>query len=220
MTAKPDNPPFRLAVLISGGGTTLQNLIDRSADGRLPGVEIAVVISSRSAVAGVDRARRAGLPLEVVRTGDYPDVEGFSRAIAETLDRYGVDLAVQAGWLCYWRLPDRWLGKVINIHPAVLPKYGGRGYYGHHVHEAVIAAREAQSGATVHWVDNQYDHGAIIRQATCPVLADDTPDSLAARVQACERELLPAVILEIRAQKQTARHPSISGRDGITDPKR
>jgi phosphoribosylglycinamide formyltransferase 1 len=198
MTATPDECRFRLAVLISGSGTTLQNPIDRIADGRLPGVKIAIVLSSRSSVAGVERAHRARLPLEIIRTKDHTDVEAFSSAIADTLDRHAVHLVVQAGWLCYWRLPDRWIGKVINVHPALLPKFGGQGFYGHHVHEAVLAAGETESGATVHWVDNQYDHGAIIRQARCPVLPNDSPDALAARVQACERELLPAVILALR----------------------
>jgi len=190
--------PLRIAVLISGGGTSLQNLIDRIADGRLPGVEIAVVISSRGAVAGVERARSAGLPLEIIRVKDYAGVEAFSRAVAEALDRHRADVAVQAGWLCYWRLPDRWLGRVVNLHPALLPKFGGQGFYGHHVHEAVLAAGERVSGATVHWVDNEYDHGAIIAQRSCPVQPGDTAGSLAARVQAVERELLPEVIGRIR----------------------
>jgi phosphoribosylglycinamide formyltransferase 1 len=189
---------LRIAVLISGEGTSLQNLIDRIADGRLPGVEICVVISSRANVGGVERARRAGLPVDVIRVKDLPDVEKFSEHLTLTLDVYAVDLVVQAGWLCYWQLPHRWLRRVINIHPALLPKYGGKGFYGRHVHEAVLAAGDAVSGATVHWVDNEYDHGEIILQKACPVEPKDTPDSLAARVQAVERELLPAAILKIR----------------------
>jgi formyltetrahydrofolate-dependent phosphoribosylglycinamide formyltransferase len=191
-------PPLRIAVLISGGGTTLQNLIDRIADGRLPGVAIVTVISSRSTVAGVERARRAALPLEIIRVKDHPDVDEFSGAVVQVLDRHNVHLTVQAGWLCYWKLPERWLGKVINIHPALLPEYGGKGFYGRRVHEAVLAAGEKRTGATVHWVDNEYDHGGIIVQQTCPVSPDDTPESLAARVQAVERELLPAAICQIR----------------------
>lgn len=199
MTAR-DHRPFRIAVLISGSGTTLQNLIDRIADGRMPGVEIAVVVSSRSTVAGVQRARDAGLPLEIIRVKDHPDVNAFSSRLIDTLDRHAVDLVVQGGWLCFWRLPDGYQGKVINIHPALLPKYGGKGYYGRHVHEAVLAAGDAQSGATVHWVDNEYDHGEILRQATCPVDPHDTAEALAARVQALERDLLPEVILAIKSR--------------------
>ncbi len=189
--------PFRIAALISGAGSSLQSLIDRIGDGRLPGVEIAIVISSRSAVAGVERARRANLPLEIIRVKDFPEVQVFSDQIALTLDIYEVDLVVQAGWLCYWRVPKRRTGRVINIHPALLPKYGGKGFYGRHVHEAVLAAGDAESGATVHWVDNEYDHGEIIEQARCPVTSGDTPDLLAARVQGLERELLPRVISRI-----------------------
>lgn len=199
---KQKGAPFRIAVMISGAGTSLQNLIDRIADGRLPGVEIAVVISSRSSAQGVERAAQAALPVEIVRTKDHPDVEHFSNQIALTLDVYAVDLVVQAGWLCYWRLPRRWLGKVINVHPALLPKFGGQGFYGLHVQEAVLAAGETKTGATVHWVDDEYDHGKIIAQEKCPVLEGETPESLAERVQAMERELLPAAILRIAAGRR------------------
>lgn len=189
---------LRLAVLISGAGTSLQNLIDRIADGRLPNVEIAVVISSRSDTEGVARAERAGLPVDVIRVRDYPDVATFSEHVTLTLDVYAVDLVVQAGWMCYWTLPPRWLGKVINLHPALLPRHGGKGYYGRHVHEAVLAAGDQETGATVHWVNNEYDAGEIIAQRRCPVQPADTPETLAARVQALERDLLPAVIDGIR----------------------
>jgi len=191
-------PNLRIAVLISGAGTSLQNLIDRIAVGRLRGVEIAVVISSRGNVEGVARAEAVGLPVEVIRVMEFPEVERFSDQISLTLDIYSVDLVVQAGWLCYWRLPPRWLGKTINVHPALLPKFGGKGFYGHHVHEAVLAAGETETGATVHWVDNEYDHGQIILQRRCPVMPDDTSETLAARVLGLERELLPDAIGKIR----------------------
>lgn len=191
---------FRIAVLISGAGSSLQNLIERIADGRLPGVEIALVISSRSSVEGVERARRAGLPVEVVRVKDHPDVSAFSKVISSALDSHAVDLAVQAGWLCYWEVPPTWLGRVINIHPALLPGHGGKGFYGRRVHEAVLAAGDRETGATVHWVDNVYDHGAIIEQRRCAVESGDKPESLAERVQALERELLPAVIDRLRVE--------------------
>ncbi len=190
--------PLRLAVLVSGGGTTLQNLIDRTRDGRLPQVEISVVISSRSPIAANAKAEAAGLPLDIICVKDFPKVESFSDQITLSLDVYAVDLVVQAGWLCYWQLPNRWLGKAINIHPALLPKFGGKGMYGRHVHEAVIAAGETESGATVHWVNNAYDEGQIIRQERCEVGPDDTPEALAARVGALERELLPRVVAHIR----------------------
>lgn len=189
---------MRLAVMISGSGTTLQNLIERARDGRLPGVEIVVVISSRSDVRGVQVAAAAGLPCDVIRVKDFDDVQRFSDHITLTLDAFEPDLVVQAGWLCYWRLPPRWMGKVINLHPALLPKHGGKGMFGRHVHEAVLAAGETESGATVHWVDNEYDHGEIIAQRKCPVEPGDTPETLAARVQAIERELLPEVIRRLQ----------------------
>lgn len=191
MTSRSER--LRIAVLISGGGRSLQNLIDCIQQGRLD-VEIAVVISSLSKVKGVERAKAAGLPLAVIRAKDHPNVEDFSRRIAETLDEYRVGLVCQAGWTCFWRIPDRWLGKVMNIHPALLPKYGGKGFYGHHVHESVLAAGEAKSGCTVHFANNEYDAGPIIMQRTVPVLPGDTPDALAERVFAQECIAYPAAI--------------------------
>lgn len=188
---------MRLAALLSGGGTTLENLVARTADGRLRGVEIRVVISSRSEVRGVRIAREAGLPLVVLRRRDYVDDDAFSTAITATLDAAGVDLVVLAGFLCFWRIPPAYLGRVLNIHPALLPRFGGRGFFGHHVHEAVLAAGETQSGCTVHLADNQYDHGPIVARSVVPVEPGDTPDTLAARVGAAERELYPQVIQRV-----------------------
>ncbi len=189
--------PLHLAVLISGGGTTLENLIARIRDGRLRGVEIRLVISSRSTVRGVEIARAAGLPLQIVRRKDYPDDAMFSTAITAALDRARVDLVVLAGFLCFWHLPPHYAGRVLNIHPALLPRFGGKGLYGHRVHEAVLAAGATESGCTIHLVDNQYDHGPIIAQSCVPVQANDTPDSLAERVGVAERELYPRVIQQI-----------------------
>lgn len=175
------NASLRLGVLLSGGGRTLQNLIDVIAHGDL-NAEIAVVISSLSKVKGVERARSAGVPVVIIRKRDHPDVDEFSRLIADALDAHGVELAVQAGWMCYWHISDRWLGRVMNIHPGLLPQFGGQGYHGHHVHEAVLAAGETESGCTVHFANNEYDAGPIILQRKVPVLPDDTPDTLADRV--------------------------------------
>lgn len=190
----PLQNPLRLAVLISGGGTTLENLIQRIQDGRLRGVQIRLVISSRAAVRGVEIARRAGLPTDIIRRRDFAGDQAFSEAITAALDRAAVDLVVLAGFLCHWRLPARYEGRTLNIHPALLPRFGGRGFYGHRVHEAVLAAKEIVSGCTVHLVDQLYDHGPIIAQAEVPVLPDDTPESLAERVGSAERELYPSVI--------------------------
>ncbi len=188
---------LRLGVLVSGAGATLENLVQRIRDGRLRNAEIALVISSRSAVRGVEIARAAGLPLEIVRKRDHPDEAAFSAAIARMLDRATVDLAVLAGFLCFWRLPPRYDGRVLNIHPALLPRFGGKGMYGRHVHAAVHAAGVTESGCTVHLVDNEYDHGPIVAQARVPVQSADTPETLAQRVMAAERELYPRVIQQV-----------------------
>lgn len=171
---------LRVAVLISGSGRTLQNFIDLSRAGQLP-IEIALTISSRGDVAGVERARRAGIPVEVISRRDLPPEE-FDRRVTEAIDAAGADLVLMAGWLCPWRIPPRFEHRVMNIHPALLPKYGGKGFYGHHVHEAVLAAGERESGCTVHFANNEYDAGPIILQRRVPVLPDDTPDTLAGRV--------------------------------------
>jgi len=172
---------LRLGVLISGGGRTMTNILDDIKKKRL-NAEIAIVISSRSTVTGVQRARAAGLPVAIVRKKDHPDLEAFSKRLEEELDAAQVDLVVQGGWLCLWKIPLQYENHVMNIHPALLPSFGGQGMWGHHVHEAVLAAGCKVSGCTVHFCTNEYDSGPIIAQRTCPVEDDDTPDTLAARV--------------------------------------
>jgi len=172
---------IRLGVLISGGGTTLMNILDCIRQGRL-NAEVAVVISSRSTVLGVERAKGAGLDVKIVRRKDFADIDAFSRRIEEELVAANVDLVIQAGWLCLWKIPARYGNAVMNIHPALLPSFGGRGMWGHHVHEAVIAAGCKVSGCTVHFCTNEYDKGPIIIQRCCEVKDDDTPETLARRV--------------------------------------
>ncbi len=172
---------IRLGILISGGGRTMLNIQDAIQRGEL-NAEIALVISSLSAVAGVGRARNAGLPLKIVRKKDCADLDAFSQQIVEELDAAQVDLVVQGGWLCLWKIPPQYENRVMNIHPALLPCFGGQGMWGHHVHEAVLAAGCKVSGCTVHFCTNEYDKGPIIVQRTCPVQDDDTPDTLADRV--------------------------------------
>jgi len=170
--------PIRLAVLISGGGRTLLNLQRRIEEGSLRAV-IATVVSSRKDAAGVERSREAGLPTLVIeRRGLTADA--FQRELTQAVA--GADLVCMAGFLSLWRIPDEFYGRVINIHPALVPEFGGAGMYGRRVHEAVLAAGKTVSGCTVHFCDNQYDHGPIILQRTVPVLPDDTADTLAARV--------------------------------------
>ncbi len=173
--------PIRLGVLISGGGTTLVNLVEYIRQGKL-NAEVAVVISSRSTVAGVERARAAGLDVKVIRKKDFADLDKFSNRLREELQAAGVELIVQGGWLCLWKIPPCYENKVMNIHPALLPSFGGQGMWGHHVHEAVLQAGCKVSGCTVHFCSNEYDKGPIIVQRCCPVKEDDTPDTLAARV--------------------------------------
>jgi phosphoribosylglycinamide formyltransferase-1 len=173
--------PIRLGVLISGGGTTLTNILEYINKGQL-NAEVAVVISSRSRVAGVERAKAAGLDVKIIRKKEYPDIDEFSKRIEEELAAANVDLVVQGGWLCLWKIPARYENRVMNIHPALLPSFGGKGMWGHHVHEAVLAAGCKISGCTVHFCTNEYDKGPIIVQRSCPVKNGDNPETLAARV--------------------------------------
>lgn len=177
----PNQKPVRLGVLISGGGTTLINILEHIKTGRL-NAEVALVISSRSAVAGVERAKNAGLDVKIIRQKDLPDIDLFSKKIEDELAAAKVDLVIQGGWLCLWKIPPRYENRVMNIHPALLPSFGGKGMWGHHVHQAVLAAGCKVSGCTVHFCTNQYDKGPIIVQRCCPVEENDTPDTLAARV--------------------------------------
>ena len=171
---------LRLGVLLSGGGTTLLNILDQISAGRLD-ADVAVVIASRDCK-GLQRSRNAGLDVRLIPYKEMPDTETYSARIAETLEDAGVDLVIQAGFLSLWHIPPRYEGKVMNIHPALLPSFGGKGMYGHHVHEAVLAAGCKVSGCTVHFVTNEYDSGPIIVQKTVPVLEGDDADALAARV--------------------------------------
>jgi formyltetrahydrofolate-dependent phosphoribosylglycinamide formyltransferase len=171
---------IRLGVLLSGSGRTLQNICDRIRTDDLPAT-VAVVISSRPDVYGVERARKLGLDVRIVERKTTSDDE-FNATMTDALVSAEVDLVCMAGFLSLWRVPSRFEGRVMNIHPALLPDFGGKGFYGHHVHEAVLAAGCTESGCSVHFCDNQYDHGPIILQRRVPVHPDDTPDTLADRV--------------------------------------
>ncbi len=182
-----------LAVLLSGSGTTLQNLIDRVADGRLP-ARIAGVVSSRPGVYGLERAAAARIPSAVVSRRAFPDGAAFSEALSAAVDACRPDLVVMAGFLSLWTIPDRYLGRVMNIHPALIPMFSGKGCYGLKVHEMVVAAGVKVTGCTVHFADNVYDHGPIIVQRTVPVSFEDTPEEVQARVFAQECEAYPEAI--------------------------
>ena len=185
--------PIRLAVLLSGSGTTLQNLLDRSADGRLK-ARVVQVVSNRADAYGLERARAAWVPTAVVERKGYGSREEFSARIFDLCRRADADLVCLAGFLQLILVPDDFLGRVLNVHPALIPAFCGKGYYGRHVHEAVLTYGAKVSGCTVHFADNQYDHGPIILQRVVPVLDDDTPDTLAARVHEQENEAYPEAI--------------------------
>ena len=188
--------PIRLGVLLSGSGRTLQNLIDRIEDGSLP-ARIEVVVSSHPDVKGLDRARKANIPAVTVNWKSYSSTQAFSDAVTQELDKVPVDLVVMAGFIRRYLFPKKYEGRVLNIHPALLPDFGGKGYYGHAVHEAVLKSGAKESGCTVHFADLQYDHGAHILQKRVPVLPDDTPETLADRVFHAECEAYPEAIRRV-----------------------
>lgn len=183
---------LRLAVLLSGGGTSLENLFEHIDEG-LP-AEVVCVLSSKKNAFGLRRAESRGIPAIAVPRRDYPDVARFNDALHETLARFEPDLVCLLGFLSPFELRGRYAGRALNVHPALIPAFSGQGFYGHHVHEAVLAAGVKFSGATVHFVGDAYDEGPILLQGSVPVLDDDTPDTLASRVQALERRLVPEAI--------------------------
>jgi formyltetrahydrofolate-dependent phosphoribosylglycinamide formyltransferase len=184
---------IRLAVLLSGNGTTLQNLIDRIASGRLR-AEIALVLSNQYDAYGLERAARAGIAIHVVDRQEFDSREAFSQRIFDRCRQADAELVCLAGFLQLIQIPDDFLGRVMNIHPALIPAFCGKGYYGHRVHAAALAYGVKVSGCTVHFADNQYDQGPIILQRVVPVLDDDTPETLAARVFEQECEAYPEAI--------------------------
>src|SRR4051812_40890479 len=185
--------PLNLAVLVSGSGTTLQNLIEQITAGDLD-AKINLVIGSRPELLGVQRAADAKLMNFIVDRQSFADVAAFSKAVFSLCDDAGVDLVVLAGWLCLLEIPEKYAGKVMNIHPALLPSFGGKGMYGAKVHEGVIAHGCKVSGCTVHFIDAAYDNGPIIVQRTCEVRDDDTAATLAARVFEQEKLAYPEAI--------------------------
>ena len=190
---QPDRGPLGLAVLLSGGGRTLQNFIDRIERGELD-ARVEVVISSRPGVNGIERAEAAGIDAFVVARKEYADTDSFSDAVNEILAKYDIDLIVMAGFLSLYHAPENLRDNIMNIHPALIPAFCGDKMYGHFVHEAVLEYGAKVTGCTVHFADDQYDTGPVILQEAVPVLDDDTPDSLAARVFEVECELYPRAI--------------------------
>jgi phosphoribosylglycinamide formyltransferase 1 len=177
--------------MVSGGGTNLQSVIDACSDGRIK-AKVVGVISSRPGVYSLKRAEDAGIPSTVIKPSDYGNIIEHDHAVIKAIESCGGEAVVLAGYLAILgpEIVKRY--KIVNIHPALIPSFCGKGYYGHHVHEAVIAYGTKVSGATVHFVDEGTDTGPIIMQKCVPVMDDDTPDILAARVLEVEHEILVA----------------------------
>jgi phosphoribosylglycinamide formyltransferase-1 len=180
-------------VLISGGGTTLANLLSKRAAGQLD-VEIPLVISSNAKARGLEIAQSAGIATRVIGPKSHATPQDFSEAIFGACRDCAPDYVVMGGFLTYVPIPADFENRVLNIHPALIPAFCGQGFFGHRVHEAVLEYGARVSGCTVHFVDNQYDHGPVILQKTVPVLDDDTPETLAARVFAAECEAYPEAL--------------------------
>jgi len=185
--------PLRLAVLLSGGGTTLQNLVDRIDRSELD-AKIECVLSSRPNAFGLERAKKHDIPTISVPRKDHSDPEQFSDAVWAELGKFDIELVVLAGFMSWLAVPPAFEHRIINVHGALIPAFCGKGMYGEHVHRAVLESGVKVTGVTVHFADAEYDHGPIILQAAVPVLDDDTVDTLAARIQAQERDLYPTAI--------------------------
>ncbi len=184
---------LRVAVLLSGNGTSLENLFEQIDSGALR-AEVVVVIASKEKAYGLERARRRGIPAIAVPRVRDPDIGPFNDRLHAVLDEHDVDLVALLGFLSLFELRGKYEGRTINVHPALIPAFCGKGFYGRRVHEAVLASGVKLTGATVHFSDEQYDHGQIILQEAVPVLEDDTVETLSARVMASERRLVPRAI--------------------------
>lgn len=182
-----------VAVFVSGGGRSLENLAQQARAGEL-GAEIALVVSNTTKAFALERAKRLGIPSVVIDPDRKLSPAEFSRDAFLAVESFRCDLVVLAGFLRLLVIPEAWLGRVLNIHPALLPAFGGKGFYGHRVHEAVLAHGAKETGCTVHYVTNEYDAGPILLQRTCAVQNDDTADSLAARVFEEETRALPEAV--------------------------
>jgi phosphoribosylglycinamide formyltransferase-1 len=187
-------PPIRLAVCVSGEGTTLQNLIDRIRTRKLR-AEIVQVVASRPRIGAIARAEAARIPLALAKYNARSNTE-FSKSVFDAIRHSHSELVVLAGFLSLLRIPAEYRGRVINIHPSLIPSFCGKGFYGNKVHEAVVQSGVKVSGCTVHFVDNEYDNGPIILQRTVPVHDRDTPQAIAARVFKEECKALPEAITQ------------------------
>ncbi|MDE0960911.1 MAG: phosphoribosylglycinamide formyltransferase [Planctomycetota bacterium] len=181
--------PASIGFLLSGGGRSLENL-HQAIEQRSIAASIDLVIASRPKASGLERATRLGIPHQVHRCKEPQS----AHQIFESLDAAGCQWVLLGGWLRKLEIPARWLGKVLNIHPSLLPLHGGKGCYGDHVHQRVLDAGESFSGCSVHFVDDHYDHGPVILQQRVPVLAEDTIENLAQRVFEAEKIAYPQAL--------------------------
>ena len=185
--------PLRIAGLMSGGGRTLINILDQINAGKL-NATVELVIASRGEIEGIKRAEDRGLDVNIIRKRDFDSEELMHDAITDALIAKQIGLVCLCGYLRWFRVDENLRDRVINIHPALLPDFGGNGMHGMNVHRAVLQANRRVSGCSVHFVDEHYDQGPVILQKACPVLENDTPDTLAARVFELECLAYPQAI--------------------------
>ena len=197
----------RIAVLVSGGGTNLQAILDAAARGEIPHGEVALVISNKEGAYALERARTAGVPAVTITRKDCGGREGFEEKVMETLEAYGIELIVLAGFLAILseNFTKRYDHRIINVHPALIPSFCGEGFYGLKVHEAALAKGVKVTGATVHFVNEIPDGGEIIAQRAVEVRDDDTPESLQRRVmEEAEWVLLPQAVEKVCKMRKSA----------------
>jgi formyltetrahydrofolate-dependent phosphoribosylglycinamide formyltransferase len=192
--------PLKLAVLISGGGRTLKNFLELAEEGQLP-IDVRLVVSSSKGAGGLEHARQANIETAVIERRDYDSDAAYGAAVFTACRLAEVDYVVMAGFLKLAPVPDDFAGRVVNIHPALIPAFCGHGMYGRRVHQAVLDYGAKVTGVTVHFVDNEYDAGPIIWQQPAPVFDDDTAETLADRVFELEKEAYPHVLRLLAAER-------------------
>lgn len=209
---------LRIAVLISGSGRTLKNFIELAADDQLP-IDIRLVVASCASLGGLQYARDAQIATDVFNRKEFDSDEAYGDAVFDACRGAEVDYVAMAGFLKFVPVPDDFVGRVLNIHPSLIPAFCGHGMYGNRVHQAVLDSGAKVTGVTVHFVDNQYDNGPIIWQQPVPVFDDDTVDSLAARVFEAEKEAYPQVLrllaaerIQLNGRRVSIARPQRSGR--------
>ena len=193
----------KIAVLVSGGGTNLQALLDAEREGIISSGEISLVLSNKSGAYALERARSFGVECAVVERKNYENSEAFEDAIIGELESHGIELIVLAGFMCILseRFTTRFSNRIINVHPSLIPSFCGKGFYGLHVHEAALAYGVKVSGATVHFVNEIPDGGKIIMQKAVEVLENDTPEVLQKRImEQAEWKILPLATERVSAE--------------------